>query len=330
MTVRLIDANLNEMKMDIPMPSLSTGGGLEKNRLVIDNHYASASFEEIRTPGFSITDACVRCHRNLKIYSCTEENDMIRFCAALQGHAVSCGNPPAGEETWQKGQANMFAYSNVNGYACFTRDKPFRMMEIMLSCRYLERVASLYAGLFDEMLEQHANRRFTRAFPEHRMFCPAIGRALGDLSNYESAGNAAQMYLDAKVLEILSLFLCRSGQKTCDACNCYSPKDSERLIHAREIIERQYLAPPSLHRLALMVGTNECKLKHGFKILFGTTVFGFLFDYRMTLAARYLLDTEKTILDIAESVGYGHQSHFATAFRRKFSVSPQEYRSGRK
>jgi AraC-like DNA-binding protein len=110
-------------------------------------------------------------------------------------------------------------------------------------------------------------------------------------------------------------------------CTCYSSKDNEKLIRAKEIIEQAYLNPPSLHRLALMVGTNECKLKNGFKMLFGTTVFGCLFDYRMKMASQYLLDTEKSIQEIAFCTGYEHQSHFSTAFKRKFLVSPQEYRN---
>jgi AraC-like DNA-binding protein len=78
-----------------------------------------------------------------------------------------------------------------------------------------------------------------------------------------------------------------------------------------------------------MVGTNECTLKNGFKRLFGDTVFGYLFDYRMEMARNYLLDTGKTMQEIAELVGYEYHSHFTTAFKRKFGVSPQEYR-GRK
>jgi AraC-like DNA-binding protein len=77
-----------------------------------------------------------------------------------------------------------------------------------------------------------------------------------------------------------------------------------------------------------MVGTNECTLKNGFKMLFGTTVFGYLFDCRMKLAGRYLSDTDKTIQEIAGLVGYEHPSHFSTAFKRKFCVSPQQYRAG--
>ncbi|MDR0750669.1 MAG: AraC family transcriptional regulator [Tannerellaceae bacterium] len=38
-------------------------------------------------------------------------------------------------------------------------------------------------------------------------------------------------------------------------------------------------------------------------------------------------DTDKTIQEIADLTGYEYQSHFTTAFKRKFYVSPQEYRS---
>jgi AraC-like DNA-binding protein len=120
------------------------------------------------------------------------------------------------------------------------------------------------------------------------------------------------------------LFLCRPQNHA--VCACYSPKDYDKLVYAKEIIEQQFLHPPSLRKLALMAGTNECKLKNGFKTLFGTTVFGYLFDYRMNLARQYLLGTDKTIQEVADAVGYEHQSHFSTAFKRKFRMSPQTFR----
>lgn len=83
---------------------------------------------------------------------------------------------------------------------------------------------------------------------------------------------------------------------------------------------------PSLHELAVMVGTNECTLKKAFKHEFGTTIFQYLFDYRMELAAHYLLDTNLPIADIGMRLGYDYQSHCCTAFKRKFGVSPIAFR----
>ena len=54
--------------------------------------------------------------------------------------------------------------------------------------------------------------------------------------------------------------------------------------------------------------------------------FQYLFDYRMRLAVLYLLDSDMTINDIAIKLGYDYQSYFYTAFKRKYGVSPIEYR----
>lgn len=54
--------------------------------------------------------------------------------------------------------------------------------------------------------------------------------------------------------------------------------------------------------------------------------FQYLFDYRMRLAVLYLLDSDMTINDIGIKLGYDYQSHFCTAFKRKYGVSP-EYRA---
>jgi AraC-like DNA-binding protein len=316
-----MDVDMKEMTVELPGLSFSKTGRVETERFAIENKYADALFRTTRTPLFSITDAKMQSHERLKVYSRTGANDYIWFCAALQGSMTSVCDA-RGEETWQSGQANLLTYADVEGYSCFEREKPFRMLEIMLSNGYMEQLAAAYPGLFDDILARHARGQFIRSTAEHVRFCPRIGKALTELLNHESFENAASMYLDAKIREILSLFLCRADHP----CDCCTPRDNDLLHHAKAIIEREYLNPPSLHQLALMVGINECKLKHGFKSIFGTTVFGYLFDYRMEIACRHLLDSDKTIQDIALLTGYAHHSHFSMAFKRKFRVSPQAYR----
>jgi AraC-like DNA-binding protein len=323
----LASADLKEMTMEIPALLLSKSREMETDRIVVENRYVAASFQTVRMPLYAITDAQMRSREDLKVYSHTEANDYIWFCAALQGNITSIYNPNK-EETWQSGQANMLTYNEVEGCTCFSKNKPFRMLEIMLSPTYLEQIALSCPGMFDEMLAQHTCRTFVKANSDNIRFCPQTGKAIKELLNYELLGNIAPMYLDSKIREILSLFLCRLRQKDCSSCNCYSAKDNDLLLHAKAIVEQRYLHPLSLQDLAHELGTNECKLKKGFKTLFGATVFGYLFNYRMEMACRYLLDTDRTVQEIAELVGYEYHSHFTTAFRRKFGVSPVEYRNG--
>lgn len=49
-------------------------------------------------------------------------------------------------------------------------------------------------------------------------------------------------------------------------------------------------------------------------------------EYRIRQAAVLLRQTQATIAEIANKVGYENQSKFATAFRDVLKISPAEYR----
>ena len=138
-------------------------------------------------------------------------------------------------------------------------------------------------------------------------------------------GNYAEKYLETQILDCLSMMINRVNESD----DTFTPVNlvlSDKIHEAREIMTTQYQNPPSLHQLATMVGTNECTLKSAFKQEFGETVFQCLFDHRMSLAVNYLKDTSWPIAEIGLLRGYEYQSHFCTAFRRKYGMSPTDFR----
>jgi len=84
--------------------------------------------------------------------------------------------------------------------------------------------------------------------------------------------------------------------------------------------------PPTLTQLVLLTQLNEYQLKKGFKALFGTSVFGYIHQYRMALAQRLLLDTSKSAKEIAYEIGYSSPQHFSKAFKKEFGQSPNSIR----
>lgn len=325
MTVKLTNKDLQEMITEYPIHTFSMGNELEENRVFIENHYGKSTTKELKTHHFCIAESNIQCHENCKLYSESECGDVFWFSAILHGN-VTCFYKK--EENWKAGHANLISVKEeMKGYHYFSKNEPIRTIDFMLSSEYMERIASWYPDLFENIVNRFLGEKSFKVFPENVMFCPEIRRILNNMLDYKVLGNAAALYLDAKILEVLSLIVCKTSQKNCSACTCYSAKDNDKLFHVKAIIEQRYQDPPSLHQLALMVGTNVCKLKTGFKALFGTTVFEYLFDYRMELACKQLLDTDRSIQEIADSIGYEYHSHFSTAFKRKFELSPLEYRN---
>lgn len=114
----------------------------------------------------------------------------------------------------------------------------------------------------------------------------------------------------------------------------YSLKISEEERHRFEWIRRRILQDITKHwtidYLGKKSGINTFKLKMGFKMLYGETVFGYLENQRMKLAIDMLLDSEKPIDYISKRCGYTHATNFTAAFKRKYDVTPMEFRKKHK
>ncbi|MBA6153092.1 helix-turn-helix domain-containing protein [Gelidibacter maritimus] len=83
---------------------------------------------------------------------------------------------------------------------------------------------------------------------------------------------------------------------------------------------------PSLKEFALQLGTNEFKLKYGFKELYGTTVHKFLIEERLRKALMMVLYSDRLFKSIAEMTGFKSLPHFSRAFKNAYGHSPSEMR----
>jgi len=144
-------------------------------------------------------------------------------------------------------------------------------------------------------------------------------------------GAIKQMYLEGKVLELAALQFAQFAET--DVFSRSEPllkqDDIDRLHHARAILVDQLNHPPSILSLAHQVGLNDFKLKQGFRQVFGTTVFGYLRDYRLEQARLLLLEKQMSVQQVARAIGYTHSGYFAKAFKQKFGVSPKTYQMNR-
>ncbi|GAA3648757.1 helix-turn-helix transcriptional regulator [Flavivirga jejuensis] len=82
----------------------------------------------------------------------------------------------------------------------------------------------------------------------------------------------------------------------------------------------------SLVELAHTFGTNEFKLKYGFKQLYGQTVFRFLIDERLRKASLLIQHTDTSIKEIAHITGFISAPHFSKAFKEKYGFTPRDLR----
>ncbi len=174
-----------------------------------------------------------------------------------------------------------------------------------------------------ELVQAKSTERFHRSLGATT---PAMHQLLQQILHCPYQGLTQHLYLESKALELLVLqFAHGSEDDLSSKQTLFRAEDVELLHRAKEILIQHAAEPPLLVELARQVGLNDRKLKQGFRHLFGTTVFGYLQDYRMQQAKQLLHDSDLTIASVAATVGYKNPEAFSTAFRRKFAVSPKVY-----
>ena len=312
---------------DISYFSTNRSGGLEENCWEAENKLLTYRISDFRCRDFNVTRYQIYCKEDCCMRSLNVGNSFMGLSVVRQGIVECFLSETRDKRIWRKGYTNMIVSSGIKEERnLFRKGDTFGMTSILVSPDFFQHLSERYTEYFGSAYLRFGRGETFFIAPKNLSIPIALSVALNDLEVSQMMGNASPMYLEAKVTECLSLFMRETEGKEPVNAKIVGFSDRDKIYQARDIICSEYLNPPSLHDLALRVGTNECTLKAGFKEAFRTTVFNYLFDYRMNRAIHYLLDTNKSRGEVAGLVGYEHQAHFCTAFKRKFNVTPSEYR----
>ena len=84
--------------------------------------------------------------------------------------------------------------------------------------------------------------------------------------------------------------------------------------------------PPDISELAVECCLSESRFCHLFREVTGKSVKAFVLSMKTDRAMELLRETDMSVREIAEAVGYVDQNYFSRMFRREVGVSPSEYR----
>lgn len=160
---------------------------------------------------------------------------------------------------------------------------------------------------------------------EENEFSPEVRWTLESLFSSQLSPAANRIYSRGKALEIIALHF---SKRTDDAEACPFLRDEEnrsKIKKAKNILMERVTSSPSIAELADEVGISEYKLKSGFKEVYGVTVGGFVLDHKMNTAKSMLDKGSLQVSEVAYALGYGNPSHFITAFKKKFQITPKKY-----
>ena len=82
-----------------------------------------------------------------------------------------------------------------------------------------------------------------------------------------------------------------------------------------------------IETLARQGQISPTHLKNSFRLVYGDSLYAYVRTQKMLAAAELLVQSSRTVLDIAGEFGYDNGSKFAKAFQTVLGVSPRQFRS---
>lgn len=230
--------------------------------------------------------------------------------------------------TIQKNESCIYAGHGRTEYICYKKDTNFSFKSIKIPIPYFSQLLSDY---FDGAEVAAYKKKLLNGLSKVPV-TPVMEQVLAEISQFtQYRGGLAYLYLDGKLLELLSIYLGEVLELDILMGKNTSMSRTERtaIMEAKRIIDSQLAFAPSCEELSRLVHLSVTKLTRGFSSFYGMPIHQYVIEQRLAQAAQLLLDGDWNVSEVSAIVGYGKPSNFAAAFKKRYGVAPKNYRESR-
>ncbi len=253
---------------------------------------------------------------------------------AFAFHLAGCGTGTMTRSPSKKEQVDVCPGKAVLSFnpesQCLTRmnaRQTFKVLNLYIAPQTLRGLLQEDVSQVPQRLGRVLENRDQAPFNLALDISPAARMILDQIYNCDYQGAFYNRYLEAKSMELILRLLWETAKSGVSGLTGHTLSDQDRakICHARDILIREADAPPALKTLARKAGLNDTKLKRGFRQVYGTTVFGYLRQYRMVRAARLLSAGQMNVDETAYTLGFHDTAHFIRQFRQHYGTTPGTY-----
>jgi len=196
------------------------------------------------------------------------------------------------------------------------------LLSVVMTIRKFHSLFSNEANYIPFLSEENKEKKYY----SQEVVTPAMAVVLSQLMNYNLHPSIKTLYVKGKIYELMSLYFNKTQDADLEQCPFLADEDNvKRLKLAKKIMISRMAEPPTLAELSQEIGLSLKKLKEGFKQIYGDSVYGFLFDYKMEYARKMLEAGGHNVNEVGLKVGYSTASHFITSFKKKYGTTPKKY-----
>ena len=252
------------------------------------------------------------------------DSEYIQFHFALQGNLSFIFN---------KGNYQL-SLSKNRYFILYNPEKPLPLemkfekdticITILISIHKFHKLFSNESGNLSFLNNENMNQKY---YKEHEISNSSIF-VLNQIMNFDFNSITSELYLKGKMYELFSILFDKKRKEGSEQCPFIMSDDQiKKIKSAKDIVLQKFADPPTLSELSSITNLSLRKLKQGFKEIYGKPVYQYLLDYKMELAKKLLIEGVLNVNEVSLKLGYSTASHFISAFKKRFGVTPKVYMS---
>lgn len=180
--------------------------------------------------------------------------------------------------------------------------------------------------IWDDTIEK-LEKRLRSEYYLGRNAPPEIATVFLQIFNCRLPAKSRTLFYESKVMEALAKIVSFEVMKDSGyRLITLSSYELQRIKEIPQILMDRPHELPNLLSLSNHLVMNPKKLAKGFKMVYGDTIFSYHRKLSLERASIMLLDTDKSINEIAYDLGYSNPSNFCSAFKKQYRITPLKYR----
>lgn len=257
-----------------------------------------------------------------------DQNNCLRYIFVKQGELIHKVSPAIRYRLTDNYSCMVAAKNNENQLFTLPAQGNIEIYFLQIETKSFSiDLKSDFFHLPQEIGSVFKNEKMDSHFIYHSLYTLEICDTISELTNPDKEGVIKRFFIESKALELLWLQTEQYKKETSKGYKSkFLKKHDVSIIKKAKSFIHENLNEPLTHKLvANAVGTNETKLKTGFKTLFGKNFSEILRHERMNKAKALLEEGDLNIKEISHSCGYKSHSMFTKRFKERFGVNPMHY-----
>lgn len=252
------------------------------------------------------------------------KHDFLEIAYIMEGEMTH--NLAGKTKILKKGNFYIVDYDTEHSYLA-NQNIPFKIVNVIFKPQFLDNTL-VNCRSFNNIIEHYLikfNQNSLSVNPANMEFYDesgAIRRIVNEM--FEENALAQPGYIELLRSYLITLIITIMRKIT------QSATTDDIISKIYDMVDRSINSPPSLDEVANALGYSPFYLSAKFKKLTGIGYRDYVTKRRIQESIRLLANTNKTISDIAELVGYKDMNSFYSSFKKINGVSPAVYRKNLK